>query len=110
MFTIEMLPADYGDCLWIEYGSANQTYRVLIDGGPRSTYRRLKKVIQARMGGLPDNDRRFELLIISHIDEDHLGGILKLLEDEELGVRFGDIWFNGYKHIPTDDKLGPLKA
>ena len=43
MFAIEMLPADQGDALWIEYGSASNPHRVLIDGGTRRTFRTVKE-------------------------------------------------------------------
>lgn len=38
MFTIEMLPAAYGDCLWVEYGNRQSAAPYLIDGGISSTY------------------------------------------------------------------------
>ena len=34
-----MLPANQGDCLWLEYGEIGSTRVVLIDGGPDGTYR-----------------------------------------------------------------------
>ena len=42
MFTIEMLPAAHGDCLWLEYGPKKKPYRVLIDGGRDYSYKHLK--------------------------------------------------------------------
>jgi glyoxylase-like metal-dependent hydrolase (beta-lactamase superfamily II) len=39
--------------------------------------------------------------VVSHIDADHIGGVIELLEDTALGVSFGDIWFNGYRHLPA---------
>jgi hypothetical protein len=47
MFTIEMLPAAHGDCLWIEYGSSRDTYRMLIDTGTMHSYVNLKRRIEA---------------------------------------------------------------
>ena len=76
MFKIEMLPAGHGDCLWIEYGSKEDPFRILIDGGTTGTYKRLKK----RLENLSEEDRKFELLIVTHIDADHIAGILKLFE------------------------------
>lgn len=103
MFRIRMLPAAYGDCLWLEYGkSKNSLRRVLIDGGTPGSYVPLKGAIEE----LPEAKRQFELFIVTHVDSDHIGGSLKLLENrEKLGVQFGDLWFNGYKHL-TPDKLG----
>ncbi len=33
MLRLEALPARYGDCLWIEYGSGDNLRRILIDAG-----------------------------------------------------------------------------
>jgi len=41
MFTIEMLPAEYGDCLIITYGTARKPRRILVDGGTPKTLPRL---------------------------------------------------------------------
>lgn len=105
IFDLEMLPADYGDCLWIEYGDPADPSRVLIDCGPTSTFPRLKAKVEA----LPEKERRFELFVLTHIDADHIGGTIPFFKDEKLGVEFGDVWFNGWKHLPKD-KLGAKQA
>lgn len=96
MFRIEMLPAAHGDCLWIEYGTGQRAYRILIDGGPAATYHALRERILA----LPAGGRTFELLVITHIDGDHIEGIIRLLQDAEaLGCTFQRIWFNGLNQL-----------
>lgn len=91
-----MLPADHGDCLWLEYGDKERPRRVLIDGGTAHSYPALRRRIEM----LPRAQRRFELFIITHIDADHIAGSLELLRDmDELGVRFNDVWFNGWRQI-----------
>ena len=70
-----MLPAGHGDCLWIEYGDASETHRWLVDCGTQPTATELRRRVEA----LPENDRRFELLVMSHIDADHIGGVLPFL-------------------------------
>jgi|KBSSwiStaDraftv2_1062776.scaffolds.fasta_scaffold25870_7 hypothetical protein len=47
-FRIEMLPAQHGDALWIEYGSGSDTNRILIDGGTIKTYPFLAKRLRER--------------------------------------------------------------
>jgi hypothetical protein len=97
MLAIEMLPADYGDCLLVEYGDGEKHNRLLIDGGLGSTY----EVLRDRIRSLPAGARHFELLIVTHIDADHIEGTIRLLGSmESLGVTFGDVWFNGWKHLP----------
>lgn len=94
-FDIEMLPAGHGDCLWIEYGDASATHRVLIDCGTQPSASGLLE----RIAALPDKDRRFELLALSHIDSDHIGGALPLLKSMRNGLAVGDVWFNGWRHL-----------
>ena len=96
-----MLPAGHGDCLWIQYGEAGPTSRVLIDCGTDATYPWLQK----RVAQLPTSARDFELFILSHIDADHIGGAIPFFADQTLGVRVADVWFNGYKHL-TSTRLG----
>jgi hypothetical protein len=97
MFRIEMLPAREGDCLWMSYGDPATPRHVLVDGGRKATAKTLRQRLEA-LGPAG----RIELLVISHIDRDHIEGILTLLEAGGLGVEVGDVWFNGYDHL-----LGP---
>lgn len=101
MFTIDMLPAQRGDSLWIEYGNARKPRRILIDGGILAT----GKHIRARIENLAPDNRRFELLIISHIDLDHIAGIVKLFADPPEGLEFGNVWFNGWKQLLTAEEI-----
>lgn len=96
MFSIDLLPAYHGDAIWVEYGAEKRTHKILIDCGPASTFPVLEKKIRA----LPESERHFELFVVSHVDDDHIGGALKLLEkSQELKVTFGDIWFNAFPHL-----------
>ncbi len=108
MFRIEMLPAAHGDSLWITYGNAGDVRNILIDGGMRYCYDNLRN----RILSLPPGHRRLELLIITHVDADHIEGCIRLLQDEKLGLDIGEIWFNGQPQLdglpdPANDQLGP---
>lgn len=94
-FDIEMLPANHGDSLWIEYGDKSATHRVLVDCGTQQTTRELMRHVES----LPERDRHLELFIMSHIDSDHIGGALPFLSAVQGGLRFGDVWFNGWRHL-----------
>ncbi len=97
-FSVEMLPAGHGDCLWIEYGDPAKASRVLIDCGTTGTYKRLR----ARVGKLPEKGRRFDLFVLTHVDADHIGGTIPFFnKGRDLGVELADLWFNGYKHLPS---------
>ncbi len=105
VFRIEMLPAEQGDALFIEYGSRSEVHRVLIDAGVRKT----SAAVKARIEQLPQRQRHFDLLIVTHVDSDHIGGIPKLLADPSLGLELDDVWFNGWRHLQPD-RLGPVEG
>lgn len=106
-FSIKMLPAGYGDCLWIEYGDDEKTHRILIDGGLGQTHAALIEQIEA----LPEDQRTFELVVCTHIDLDHISGLLKFFAKPPQGVRIGDVWFNGWSQIkPYYGQLGAMQG
>ena len=94
---IEMLPAAHGDCLWVEYGDAGTRRRVLIDGGPIGAF----AALQSKIDTLVDGDRAFELMVLSHVDTDHVDGLVRLFAHQKSDWKFTtkDVWFNGWKHI-----------
>lgn len=100
MISIEMLPAAHGDSLWIEYGSTRQTRRILIDGGPAHSY---EAGLRRRMAVLREGTRIFELMVITHIDADHIDGALIMLQDKDspTGLKFQtrEFWFNGWNQL-----------
>jgi glyoxylase-like metal-dependent hydrolase (beta-lactamase superfamily II) len=96
MFRLEVLPARYGDCILLAYGS-NPIRRILVDGGAPGVYRR---TLKPRLIQLPDEEREFELLVVTHVDYDHIRGIIELAQDEALPFKARDVWFNGYRHLP----------
>jgi beta-lactamase superfamily II metal-dependent hydrolase len=96
--TIDVLPALRGDCLWIECTRTNdRPWRLLVDGGMPSTWPVLRKRIEALAKAEPVH---FDLAVVSHIDSDHIGGLLPLFASTDLNVTFGDIWFNGLPQLP----------
>jgi beta-lactamase superfamily II metal-dependent hydrolase len=94
-FDITMLPAGHGDSLWIEYGDRSSRHRLLIDCGTQQTSRELLRRVEA----LPERERRLELFVMSHIDSDHIGGALPFFKAVRQGLQFGDVWFNGWRHV-----------
>ena len=119
MLSLEMLAADRGDSLLLEYGAQDVVeHRVLIDGGHQNGYRDVReRLLQVP----PDeqNRRRFELLVVTHIDADHIDGVIGLLQDPALNCWFDDIWFNGWRHlrpftknagVPDPTVLGPKQG
>jgi len=79
MLTLQMLPAGNGDCLWLEYGPPEATRIVIIDGGVRDTAGVLQRRIDAAFRQRGSTSLDVELLVVTHIDNDHILGILELL-------------------------------
>ena len=94
-FDVFMVPAGHGDSLWIEYGDARKTHRVLVDCGTEGTADYLLKRVEA----LPKKDQSIELFVMTHIDADHIGGALPFFKAVQRGLTFGDVWFNGWRHL-----------
>ncbi len=80
MITIDFLKAYNGDAIHISYDSKN----IIIDTGIGATYSskrgnqpkqygELKKIIDK----LKEKKEKIDLLVITHWDDDHIGGILK---------------------------------
>jgi len=103
-FRIELLPAKEGDAIWIEYGKTDRTRRILIDGGPIAAYER----VEEKLKSLPYGDQRVELVVITHVDTDHIEGIIRHFAERRNKWLFSpqDIWFNGYRHMKEARLLG----
>ena len=103
-----MLPAAHGDALWLEFGDPATPRRILIDGGTAPTYR----FIRDRVAALSPDDRRFDLLVVTHVDADHVEGVVRLVHDANLGVSFDDVWFNAWPQLAghEEDTLGPVQG
>lgn len=106
-FNIEMLPARHGDCLWIEYGDGRRTNRILIDGGPVGTFKELSQ----RIGQMPQREKAFELVVLSHVDADHVEGLVRLFAEKPLPVAVRSVWFNGWRQMnPKHGFLGAVQG
>jgi len=103
MFTIEMLEANEGDALWIEYGDPAKPHRILIDCGYKSTYREVLKRFDA------DPHLVLELFVLTHIDGDHIAGSVPFIADARVKpANVKDVWFNSRQHL--GDALGVEQA
>ena len=65
-----------GDCLLLE---SKDEKLMLCDGGMRSS---IKSHVRSELTKLRDEGRELEYVYVSHIDSDHISGVLQLLEDE----------------------------
>lgn len=92
---LEILPAQEGDALLLACRARDRVHHVLIDAGTPSTAPTVLKRLQA----IPDG--RLDLLVVTHIDSDHIGGMARLLADPAFNLTIDDAWFNGYQHLPA---------
>ena len=103
MLKLEMLAAGHGDALLIEYGGGGETRRILVDGGPYYAYDDAGGLRERLHALLQEGKGTFELLVVTHVDTDHIDGVIRTLLDPELdGLVFKDVWFNGWKHVDPD--------
>ncbi len=90
--TVTMLPAKEGDCLLLSYGRPLR--HILIDGGRAWTYRNALRPYFAAQG-----IDRLELLVVTHVDRDHVEGMLELCGDHTLPLQVAHVWFNTWSHL-----------
>lgn len=110
-----------GDCLLLS--SVDDPPRhVLVDGGRKGTY---EKHTRPAISQIREAHHSLDVVCVSHIDDDHISGILRLVEDEVDWRRFeflqslspprgnppaakrpaaiGEVWHNGLFRLLGDD-------
>lgn len=105
-------------------GDEGRNKNILIDGGTKNAYE-----TRIRPRGVADGDlklaveaikaagEKIDLLILTHVDDDHIGGILQWFEkDDEAVSLVKKVWFNSGKLIneyfqaeEADENLLPLR-
>lgn len=92
---IEFLQAGTGDSIWISHNKRN----IVIDGGKSAS------AIKARYDQIPA-DECIDLLVVSHIDSDHIAGVIalvdKMRQQGDLN-RLKQVWFNFPKIEEPDE-------
>lgn len=110
---IEVLKASYGDCILISIVQDGLPYIIMIDGGTGDTYTYKNKKGKRAAGALKDKleqlrreGKHIDLLIITHVDNDHIGGIINWFEDEIPTNSFVKcIWLNDDTEIKEEKSL-----
>ena len=97
---IRMLQANHGDCFFITYSDDSNTFNVLIDGGNKTTFsygarQRYSGALKLLLDEIKGKNQCVDLLILSHFDDDHIGGLIRGYETkgylQEIVKR---VWFN----------------
>lgn len=117
IFSLDVRRARKGDCLLLHVGTKDEPGLVMIDGGPKSVYQphlkpRLEEIKAAR--GLDEQEPLVvDLLMVSHVDDDHIQGILDLTKEEIMAkqarqpllLNVQSFWHNSFDemidHTPT---------
>ena len=108
LFTLEALKAKEGDCLLLHWGDPAAPKLAVIDGGPGNVY---EDFLRPRLEDIRANrglqQLPVELVMVSHIDGDHIVGIKKLFarlksevednDDKPLAVK--RLWHNTFDDI-----------
>jgi hypothetical protein len=80
MIKINLIQAEFGDCFILQYGSETNARYILIDGGPDRIF---KNHLQAELTKISERGGKLDIAILSHVDNDHLVGVLDLLAEME---------------------------
>ena len=113
MFRIEALQARHGDCLLLHW-SDGEDHLGLIDGGPAGTY---PGVLKPRLAALADDlgvqRVPLDMMMLSHIDDDHINGLLALADDIEEGKAPAEVlllWHNSLEGLLEGKLPEPANA
>lgn len=89
---INMLPASYGDCLLIELKkNNNDNFTILIDGGTVESYKKsIKNILEKYLIG----NKKIDLVIITHSDNDHISGMNYILENRNFISKIDRVIYN----------------
>ena len=86
---IHILRAYHGDCLLIKtFDEKDSPFNILIDGGPPNSF---DFSLRKQLKGI----KVINLLILTHIDYDHIGGIIKFLNNSLFDeIQIDKYWIN----------------
>ena len=92
---IKVLKAGNGDSILISLNENNLKKNILIDGG--NNLRDFKNNLKLEILELQNKKESIDLLIITHIDQDHIKGIEFLLKDPQIDKNcIKNVWFNSF--------------
>jgi len=106
MLKIHMVQAEHGDCFILEFSAPSGPGYILIDGGPKDVY---GMHLQGELRKIKDTGGDLDLVILSHVDNDHSIGLLDLiaeLREEKANGLSGTILINELWHNTFSSTIG----
>ena len=120
---LRIYQSDKGDCL---LASGDAGGHILVDGGMRKAF---QEHVRADLGKMAVKKQALDLVYVSHIDQDHISGVLELLDNvmawrvykyrSKNGAKVKppafpempvvkEIWHNAFSDV-LDDNAGPVE-
>lgn len=105
---IRFLKAGNGDAILIRLTDQGKPRNILIDGGLSTTYLVTKNkkgkpedgALKEVVDEIREQDQRIDLLVMTHVDDDHIGGILRWFQKDLEAYKLIDkVWFNSGRLI-----------
>ena len=91
-FNLHVLQAMSGDSLLLSYiGNDNKEHNILVDGGKANTFKKSIKMLMEEIDTL-------DYIFVTHIDNDHIGGVNKLL-GSSYQQKIKNVFFNSGQFI-----------
>ncbi|HEX3909761.1 MAG TPA: hypothetical protein VHW67_03540 [Solirubrobacteraceae bacterium] len=115
LLSLEALRAKHGDSLILYYGEADAPRVIVIDGGPTGVFKdallpRLEELVaKIGKGEPPARKLAIDMLMVSHIDDDHINGVLELskfVKEEQNNAQPFDVdtlWLNAFDDLVGND-------
>jgi len=96
MLNLKILPANCGDSIIISFNNGDEIKNILIDGGAGTVY---DDILKDEIKKIKRLRQKIDLLIVTHTDIDHIGGIIKFIEDDSLNDCIEEVWFNSWTNF-----------
>lgn len=102
---LDVLPAREGDALTIGWGENGSEFLMIVDMGTEAVG---GKFYEELANATPE-EQKYELLVITHVDRDHIGGVLTCFAESTIlpDLEIKDIWFNGWQHLDPQEQPDP---
>jgi hypothetical protein len=117
MLLLEALRAKFGDALLLHSGTKKKPQLTVVDGGPPGVYldalRPRLQQLRAERTLAPTTPLDVALMMVSHIDDDHVAGMLQLTRELNERREAGDplpwkvqrFWHNSFDDLLDNDDL-----